>query len=69
MATSVDLHSAIASYRRHPRAENLSPRTIDTYMEATGQLTQYLEERGMPTDAAAVRREHIEGFIEHLLVG
>jgi site-specific recombinase XerD len=67
MVTSVDLHSAIASYRRHLRAENLSPRTIETYMEATGQLAQFLDDRGMPTDTAAIRREHVEAFLEHLL--
>jgi site-specific recombinase XerD len=36
-------------------------------MEAVGQLADFLDERGMPTDVAALRREHVEAFIEHLL--
>ncbi len=57
-----------ASFARHLRASNLSPKTIATYGEACDQFATFLTERGMPTDVASIRREHVESFIESLLV-
>jgi site-specific recombinase XerD len=51
------------SFSLYLRAANRSPRTIDTYNEGINQLLTFLEQRGMPTDAAAVTREHVEAFI------
>ena len=65
--TGGDLAVNIASFTRHLRAENLSPRTIDTYTESARQLARFLAERGMPQDVAHIRREHIEAFITYLL--
>lgn len=62
-----DLSVNLTSYARHLRAGNTSPRTIQTYTEAVRQLGRFLHESGMPTDAARIRREHIEAFIESLL--
>jgi site-specific recombinase XerD len=62
-----DLTVNLTSYARHLRASNASPRTIQTYTEAVGQLGAFLERRGMPTTVAAIRREHVESFIEDLL--
>ena len=56
-----------ASFLRACRAENLSPRTVQTYGEACDQFARFLAERGMPTTAAAITREHVEAFMEHLL--
>lgn len=65
--TLVELDSLLASWARHLRAANLSPRTIQSYTEAGGQLAAFLSERGMPTSPAAITREHVETFIEDLL--
>jgi site-specific recombinase XerD len=62
-----DLGAMVASFTRHLRAENKSPRTIETYLESLGQLERFLVERGMPTALGSIRREHIEAFIEQLL--
>jgi len=51
----------------HLRASNISPRTIQTYAEAVRQLAEFLAARGMPTDVAKIKREHVESFIEDLL--
>ena len=44
-------------------AENLAPKTRRTYQEAVALLGRFLVERGMPTDPASLRREHVEAFI------
>jgi len=53
----------IRSWRIHLEAENLSPRTIKSYMEAAGQLSAFLRSAGMPLQVDAIRREHIEAFL------
>jgi site-specific recombinase XerD len=64
---SVGLTSLLTSWRRHLAAENKSPRTLQTYSEALTLFGRFLVERGMPTDPAAISREHIEEFIAQLL--
>jgi len=58
-----DLEALAPSFRLSLEAENKSPRTVKCYMEALNQLVRFLRERGMPTAAPAIRREHIEAFI------
>jgi site-specific recombinase XerD len=65
--TTGDIGVNLASFIRHLRAENLSPRTQQTYHESVKQLAGFLAERGMPLDVSRVKREHIEAFITHLL--
>ncbi len=55
------------SFRRSLRAENKSPRTIETYDEALRLFGNFLRERGMPTSVPTIKREHVEAFITHLL--
>jgi site-specific recombinase XerD len=55
------------SFRRALRAQNKSPRTLETYSESVSQLGRFLAEKGMPTAPADIRREHVEAFIEDLL--
>ena len=62
-----DLGINIASFGRHLRAENLSPRTQETYTEAARQFARFLAEQGMPQEVANIRREHVEAFISSLL--
>lgn len=55
------------SFQRHLRAENKSPRTITTYLDAVTQLDAFLSRMGMPREVASLTREHVESFIESLL--
>ena len=57
------LASLIPSWERSLRARNRSPKTIKGYVEAANLLAAFLAERGMPTEAVAVRREHVEAFV------
>ena len=49
------------------RARNKAKRTIETYAEAVDQLDQFLASKGMPRTVSAIRREHIEAFLDYLL--
>ena len=62
-----DLSVNIDSFGRHIRAKNLSRQTCEAYVGANKQFHKYLIEQGMPLNVAAIRREHIEAFITHLL--
>ena len=55
------------SFARMLRAENKSGRTIEGYNAAVELLGQFLVQHGMPTDAAHLRREHVEMFIQKRL--
>ncbi|MGH2692882.1 MAG: tyrosine-type recombinase/integrase, partial [Actinomycetota bacterium] len=55
------------SFTRHLRAENRSPRTVQSYEESVRQFTAFILDRGMPTRIAAITREHVELWMEHLL--
>ena len=67
ITTAGDIGVNIDSFRRHLAAENLSPRTVTSYLEATGQFAAFLADKGMPEDLANIKREHVESFITHLL--
>lgn len=56
-----------ASWKRHLKARNLSPRTIKTYAEGVEQLERFLAASGMPTDVTKVTRKHLEAFVSRLL--
>ena len=62
-----ELDGLLESWRRHLRAQRISPATISTYSTAVGQLARFLERQGMPTTPAAIRREHVEAFITDIL--
>ncbi len=62
-----DIIPNLTSFNRHLRAENLSPKTQETYCESVNQLAAFLEDQGMPLEVAHIRREHIESFVAHLL--
>jgi len=55
------------SFRRSLQAENKSPRTITTYCEAVRKFGEFLLDKGMPTEAAHIRREHVEAYIADVL--
>jgi site-specific recombinase XerD len=62
-----DIDAMAASFARYLRASNLSPRTIRTYGEAVEGLSRFLTEQGMPRQVSAIRREHVEAYIESIL--
>ena len=67
VATPGDLADNLARFRRSLRAENVSPNTILAYGGAVERLAEYLVAQSMPTDVAAIRREHVEAFIADAL--
>lgn len=67
IVTPGDLGVNASSFARHLRAGNLAPRTVRTYLEGVQRLADYLAAQGMPTDIAAIRREHVESWIADLL--
>ncbi len=62
-----ELTGLLPSWRRHLRAENKSPRTIQSYTEAAEQFSAFLTDRGMPTAVTKLTRDHVEAFLAHLL--
>ena len=62
-----DIAVNLASFSRHLRAENLSPKTQQTYTESVRLLARFLVDQGMPQDVANIAREHVETFITRLL--
>lgn len=62
-----DLATLIPSFERSLRASNRAPKTIACYSSAAHQLVAFLVDHGMPTSAAAVRREHVEAFVEDVV--
>lgn len=69
-ATEPDFDTLVVlapSWYRSLRARNRSPRTVESYRLAVDQLIAFLHDAGMPTRAGAVKREHVEAFIGHVL--
>jgi site-specific recombinase XerD len=67
LTSGIDLSGAVASYRRHLRAGNLSEATTGLYSAELDKLDRWLRSQGMPTDVRAIRREHLEAYIESLV--
>jgi site-specific recombinase XerD len=66
-APTYTIDEAIPSYRRHLRAGGRTDATVDrTYIPHLLKFNRFLAERGMPRDVRAIRREHIEAYLEHL---
>jgi site-specific recombinase XerD len=61
--TAPKLLDLVQSFQLHLRAENKSPRTIQSYTEAIRRLHDYLAANGMPLEAAGITSEHIESFM------
>jgi len=61
------LAELLPSWELSLRAARKSPKTIGAYLDAGRQLLAFLDGCGMPTDVAAMHREHVEGFVLHLI--
>lgn len=59
-----DLRELIPDFRRHLRARNKAPNTIDSYIMVAESYVAFLVAEGMPTDAAAQTNRHIEFYFE-----
>jgi site-specific recombinase XerD len=57
----------VSSFRRSLLAQNKSPKTVETYLDAVDGLMEFLLERGMPVQLQHIKREHVEAFILNLL--
>jgi site-specific recombinase XerD len=65
-STGLDITDAIESYRRNRRLW-LAEQTLNrVYVPRLLAFAGWLRDQGMPTDVEAIRREHIEAYIEHL---
>lgn len=62
-----DIAANLAAFGRSLRAANRSPATVDSYSTGIRQFDAFLADHGMPRRVGAIRREHVEAFIEHLL--
>jgi site-specific recombinase XerD len=49
------------------RAANEAQRTQQTYAEGIAQFDEFLAAKGMPRNVSAIRREHVEAFLDYLL--
>lgn len=61
------LTTLLPSWETHLLAERKSPRTVQSYLEAGQQLAAFLDANGMPADVTAIKREHVETFLVHVL--
>lgn len=62
-----DIRTLLPDWKRHLRAKNRTPGTIDSYLRCATNLVDYLAAQGMPTAVGAITREHVEAFIGDLL--
>lgn len=65
--TATAIEGLAKSFQLALLARRRSPRTVQSYLEACGQLAAFLKAQGMPTDPEHVKREHVEAFIVALL--
>lgn len=67
VATSLPLDALAESFAVSLASARKSPRTIQTYLESLRLLDAFLASHGMPRNAGAIRREHLEAFMADLL--
>jgi site-specific recombinase XerD len=61
-----DLGLLLPDWRTHLRARNIAPSTIQSYLTVGENLLTYLRDKGMPTAASVVTRDHLEAFLADL---
>lgn len=67
MPITGDYTTYVRSFRLSLEAQNKGARTITTYCEAARKFGEFLFDKGMPTDVANIRREHVEAYIADVL--
>jgi site-specific recombinase XerD len=68
-AVNLSLGDAAASWRRHLRAANKAPRTVQTYLDALDHFGRYLAAHGLPDDVGLIQPAHIEDWFVELQDG
>jgi site-specific recombinase XerD len=58
-----DLSELLPDWRRHLRTANRAESTVRRYEKDARSLFAFLTEKGMPTRAEAIAREHLEHFL------
>lgn len=66
-APNLDLGDLLPSWKRSLRAEDKSPRTIESYDLAVTQLIDFLQAGDRPTTARDVSRADLQDFLGHVL--
>jgi site-specific recombinase XerC len=61
-----DLALLVDDWLRSLRAANRSPKTLSNYGDSARQLLAHLRDRGMPTEAHKIKREHVEDYLVSL---
>jgi site-specific recombinase XerD len=61
-----DLSTLLPDWKRHLRAVNRAPATIDSYLNVGSAFHAYLVSHGMPVAAGSITREHVEHYIADL---
>ena len=67
LASAGDIGDLALSWGRDLRAANLSPHTVQSYLEAVRLLAEYPGDQGMLQDVASIHRDHVGAFIEDQL--
>lgn len=62
-----DIRALLPDFRRHLRAKNRAPGTIESYEISGRFLADYLVAQGMPTAVGSITREHLEAFFADLV--
>ena len=62
-----DIAANLAAFGRSLRAANRSPATVESYTTGVAQFDEFLAGHGMPRYVAAIKREHVEAFVEDVL--
>lgn len=62
-----DIRELLPDFRRHLRAKNRAPGTVESYLISGRFLTDYLTAHGMPTAVGSITREHLESFFGDLV--
>ena len=66
-AVANDITELLPEFSIMLQATNRSPRTVELYTRGVGHLRSFLVERGMPTSADGIAREHIEAYLAWML--
>jgi site-specific recombinase XerD len=61
-----DLSALLPDWTTHLRARNVAPKTISSYLACGEALRSYLTDKGMPTSASTIKRDHLEAFLADL---
>lgn len=65
--TEYSLEDLLPSWRRSLRAENKSPRTIESYFLAANQLVDFLTDHHYPTIVSEITHGEIQEYLVHML--